>query len=1605
MGKNSRVSMTESSRGNFSPYPAGPSSSMGHSPVGDGSDKGPVVFFQLADGSNATKRRLKPNNSLESLLPRIIDKLDLDVAPQQVRLAHIRDQGREVDILDGYDFAAFQRRAFDNPSTINIVRVYVPASSTNPVHSSFTLQQPQSPSPAGFLHNDANIFETPKSRSKKDKKRKRKQEKGSTPQVETPIQAYKHISPVQPSAQTINTPTLTKSQLTKQRKRNAAVDSLSQSPTLPSPSEITPTLLNPRENAGPENDDNVPTPKSNNKGNKKRKRQSEAAESPISTSTSSYPALESARLQKETSGSPEKKKKKKKNKSKSPQKPSPAVETAKPSTASSSTQVPTSDTNTALPAPLSQLNRYKPVKPSPLGRVPTPSIDGDDETVEQEPPKSARKPRKTKKQKLLEEEEEAARIALGKSAEGTMEGQSSASDAVEEDENIDETPTTPIAGPSTLPDINVPKRRIPLSIPNILYVRPNDILPFISTKYNSSTFDRPPQRIYVNSSQRSRKKVEQSPEADEDAMSLEEEERPKSPSPPIGNNTDQPAGNAEEIAQPFSEPDPQQDPVPVTVAKVARAVFDSDIVEKPTKVRNRKKSNITAEIMKHPREAVAAEEAEKEEDTRQRENAETQEQIDDGVPDQAGSGKKIPEEMVILADISQPDQPRGSPAPPPVKKNKAILSASPSLENPKIRHHLPSVHHIEIASRGGCRICGGPCVLEKDCPEVHKGVGRLYEILEEKKKLKNRTLREDAVGAIESWIRRLSRVSNIVKGTGSPPSASKIHAVPFDRTSLTSLPIIEKASPITASRRRSTTPPDSAEPSEVPQTPSPSPSISPEPTPIPAQTSQPVSSPPREHSAPPIYLKALSRKAGSVSGLSASDAIIETGSSASESESDNGSGSESDSAESGAESVGSKRSSTSSTRTKSRSRSNSASSAVSSTSSQPKRNPEISKIGPTPSLEHFLSLPLSQKQKQAARISAAAMQDIEMEEEPQDASDIETTPEPQIPPSSFARARRGSESSLGEFADDTVESRSDQEAEEDEVTSFTQPPNLQPSQATETVETAPEINQKSASPRSDQSRRSFAELEEAASPTPVVAEFPGSIALQEAIDEDAAHERLIDMDQPGRIEEVKTGHVISQGLMSPPSSTEEDIQASVEPMPGTQVINGNNNDEEATPRPLRRRVTRTSGKAIAELAPPADIRLSSSQPAPSSPPRRRLRSASRELTAEPMSPRITTRRISASQPEPSHRYRSISPSTHAPIRRSTRRTTPSSQVDELASSPAQLPRRNSRRGTTPVHSSQADQLESSPPPVTRTPAPIPEEDESELEEDAAESRIPGGLKTPLVPESQHSQSQPESRRGSRSKPSPLFMSQGSQIPQTQAYNLYPNLPSSDTGMSLNETPKGKTGNVLESPTSIRKTNGLGRKASLRVSSPIIEEEEEQHLPSTSDLVKDSQPEQDESDVEINGNEKDASASSSSSSASEDEEELPIPTIPKLRSSSLYPALPRSSIASQPANSFPTLSSLPKDVLRKSKSTFGLSASQPMPSLRSNRMSLPAQSRNGNGNKNGFLSQQAKESDSSSESSDDSSDEEKTPVGLKNRIARGRQNNKIKRRASQANIGW
>jgi len=277
---------------------------------------------------------------------------------------------------------------------------------------------------------------------------------------------------------------------------------------------------------------------------------------------------------------------------------------------------------------------------------------------------------------------------------------------------------------------------------------------------------------------------------------------------------------------------------------------------------------------------------------------------------------------------------------------------------------------------------------------------------------------------------------------------------------------------------------------------------------------------------------------------------------------------------------------------------------------------------------------------------------------------------------------------------------------------------------------------------------------------------------------------------------------------------------------------------------------------------------------------------------------------------------------------------------------------------------------------------------------------------PTVDESQSTQSQSQSaierqtqstpvRRSTRASPSPLFMTQGSQLPATQFYNANP------------ETIAIESSSQPSSQANGRKTRT--RKAA----SPIPEEQEEDvdkdgdvdvspratstSLPPTQSETGEhptsGQADPADQDVEM---ESQASSSDDDHNANADDED-DLNSIPDIQPPKPRILPPTSSQSTTPI--YPSLSSLPKELLRKSWNM--LSGNNPSTPV-SARQAL-TNGHNGNGNGNGHSQMNGDDSDDSGSSSDSSVEAAQAPPSLlKGRFASGGM--KKKPRSSQVS-GW
>ncbi|WVQ88263.1 hypothetical protein IAS59_001997 [Cryptococcus gattii] len=1571
----------------------------------------PQVTVHRANSPIVWHGKLKQHRSLAEWVAKLAPRLQLDTSPQQLRIAHVRDGGRESR-------AAAQ-------STPLVVKVYPPGASSEPsTQSTFAAATTPARKPRKKTapSDDQPALGTPTS-TKKDKGKSK-----TTPQSQdlpAPV-----LQPQQPS-------TPTAAPKPKKRKRDSTSSAAESFPTRATPGQSTSA------DPGPES-----TSPQQPKKKRKRGTRSDAA---LASAPAASPANSSA----------------------------PAIASpSQPFTFSF-----------PLQGSAAFINRYKPAKPSPLGRIDDPLASAGETApipspVAKEPlqpmsesGKKSRKPRKrkekqdesvggvpaspaassvapspapssSKKQKgrpsvteeiMRKQREKMAAEEAKKQAENTEKTQAKGKS---KEKAIEKPPVTPA---SSIPTPVTPsKESTKPSAPEPLSTQS----PFTQTKNASS-----PKTPKVNRASEIMRLFREKQAAEAAAKAAAESVPPAvqaiQPEQPSVPPTQQPS--TENLASTPASPAPALEPKKSSSAK-------SKAAPRPS---------VTLEIMRKQREKMAAAEAEAANNA-EKENA--GEAMDVDQPRENVHIQPVGQSKQGQAEQTTPTNPQIEPksvAPPPPSSHgftaapqapsqtlaqssqpsntssatKKTKSGRPSItseimrkqreamaqqaekekereEQPETRNDVDKEASQPTSTKSAqpqCLICHGSSHPQKDCPVVKAGVPRLRQVLLERKEEDESP--EAAVAAIEMWIDRLGRVTSALMGTPATKGKGR------QSSGLTAMAKQTPSSPAAVPPPGPAVETESSA-SESSKSPSPPPPKAPSP-PVPTF--------------PPIYHKALSRKAGSTSGLSVSDAVIETGSSASESSEDedgsleSGSGSGSESETESESSVSEK-----GRNAMSRSRSTSISSSTSSSSPSPPP-PDLSKLDPQAALRHFLTAPLSQKQRRAARDSAAHMQAVDTHDvEVEEASEVESDEDKMN--TSFSRNRMDDEESLvGEFEDDEKEEDELEDVEEprDEPPALSQvrqpddemqvdmeesqsmleqqESELQPKSSgqeeketgidvTETEAVPMDVDEQEQSPLEitqspsassqlsfhEGSRQSFNDLAALASPSTQHHELPGDAAVREAIAEDEALVRdamrqgddvLLKQGLPNGVQEP----VVMQQLMSPPSSV-ADREDEIEPLPATQLVQRFEDEEgpaDATPiarskAPVRRSTRQASRQpsVARDDIPSSQASTSQLAPPPLSPPRRRLRSASREPAPAPEPSRTRMTRSSSQQ-------HIVPPSPQAPIRRSTRRTVSSqSNISQASSSqvepssPVQLHatltpatlRRSSRRQTTPLRSSQVDELDpSSPPPATQQPVE----------------------KSPLfIPETQLQYSQSQSSQSQSLNPqrfwgvygeeeNPLFMSQGSQIPQTQAYNLYPNI---DSSSDVGETPRGpKIGFEGSSPSNDKQ--GEGKRANLlSISSPILEEDEEEQ----NELAD---TEKHEQTSELGADEHDDKSVDASEVSSDDEESSLSISIS--RSQPIYPSLPRSSISfSQPVaapqlSGFPTLSSLPREALRRMKSTFGFSTSQP-----ENSKEKTSRHMNGAGD------------ESESETSGDSSDEE--PASLRGRFA-GTRARKVKNQGAVK--GW
>lgn len=331
-----------------------------------------------------------------------------------------------------------------------------------------------------------------------------------------------------------------------------------------------------------------------------------------------------------------------------------------------------------------------------------------------------------------------------------------------------------------------------------------------------------------------------------------------------------------------------------------------------------------------------------------------------------------------------------------------------------------------------------------------------------------------------------------------------------------------------------------------------------------------------------LHLKAAARprRPGSMSGLSVSDAVIETVDS---DESDSGSSSD-DSDDSTSDTSDSDSDSDSDTG------SDSDTDSISSSAAD---------LDPEALMRQIMTKPLSQRQRKQARRSAASMHNVAGEEEDvSDASSDEETP-------ARTQARRGSDSSIGDFAEpmlvDEVEVDADTESDDER----------------ERAALVSAVEDATASIGS--TARSFLGVSVT---SPVPQDLPGDIVMQEAISEDA------ELDMGVEAEESTGDDLVATQIVPAPEPKRPTRRAAApasQPTPAAQPAS----------QPTRRSLRAASREPPATQPAPTRRTRAASREAPNSQPlpTRRTRAASREAQ-QVASQRTTRSQVRAESPEP-----------------------------------------------------------------------------------------------------------------------------------------------------------------------------------------------------------------------------------------------------------------------------------------------------------------------------------------------------------------------------------
>lgn len=493
---------------------------------------------------------------------------------------------------------------------------------------------------------------------------------------------------------------------------------------------------------------------------------------------------------------------------------------------------------------------------------------------------------------------------------------------------------------------------------------------------------------------------------------------------------------------------------------------------------------------------------------------------------------------------------------PPMEQ---IMDEEAQVNSPVVRPPMPPQSKWGVIrgrpSATACIICfdDGSHHIQAQCPVVKAGVDALVPTLEARRAMPPSRDRSLSIEAIKNWLNRLETIAARVRGgegnqrVGQPMIYEQVlpngngpnRAIRSGQNGAIS-------SPTAAEVTLPSLVPSDALPEPSAESLKPTSTVLPQPTSIPAVTPIAPTSLPNGNLPLGIHLRALAkpRKNGSISGVSASSAIIETEPSNSESSDSEDGEDDSDESQGEGESgneddarpavkrrrvQGSDASDEEGSISGTDSMSALDSDSNSEDGSDDSNTDSISTPpagDPAELLQQIMSRPLSQRERRKARQSAASMLGgVATTPDASEAGDTvsESESEPEVEGKVFkAQGRRGSESSIGDFVDlvdgdhadgaggETVESVASESDGDDEQplipSSLVEPPAFSAGEAE--ARPLPQNNESESAgdgPRKNKlalhlrrSSRSFQDLEAEAGNSPDVDNFPGVVALKEA---------------------------------------------------------------------------------------------------------------------------------------------------------------------------------------------------------------------------------------------------------------------------------------------------------------------------------------------------------------------------------------------------------------------------------------------------------------------------------------------------------------------------